>query len=233
MRFTITTALLALASSVVAQTPGFDVISKPTKGEVIPAGSTYVIDWEPSTNWTGPVTIDLLGGPDQGGLQPLSVLAKGVDSNAGEYSWAVDKALGTQATYGLRITLDSDPTTFQYSFPFVIKASGDSTSSSSSTGSGSSSSSTTTAAPSTSSTSSSSSDTTETTLTTISTSMTTSAPTGGNLSTTGSPTKTHATTTTTGKSNPTGTTVPANPGAVVRASTLALVGGFALAIFAL
>jgi hypothetical protein len=75
MRFTITSALLALASTVFAQTPGFDVITKPANGEVVPAGSTYVIDWTPSTNWTGPVTIDLLGGPNQGGLQPLSVLA--------------------------------------------------------------------------------------------------------------------------------------------------------------
>jgi hypothetical protein len=75
MRFTITTAVLALATSVIAQTPGFDVILKPNKGDEVPAGSAYVIEWAPSTNWTGPVTIDLLGGPNQGGLQPVSVLA--------------------------------------------------------------------------------------------------------------------------------------------------------------
>lgn len=75
MRFTVSTAFLALASSVLAQTPGFDPITKPTKGEVIPAGSTFEIEWEASTNWTGPVTIGLLGGPDAGGLQPISVLA--------------------------------------------------------------------------------------------------------------------------------------------------------------
>lgn len=75
MRFTLTTAILALASSVFAQTPGFDVISKPTKGDVVPAGSPYVITWQPSTNYTGTVTIDLLGGPDQAGLQALSAIA--------------------------------------------------------------------------------------------------------------------------------------------------------------
>lgn len=227
MRTAITTVILALASSVLAQTPGFDVISKPTKDEVIPAGSTYLIDWEPSTNWTGPVTIDVLGGPNQGGLQPLSVLAKGVDSAAGQYSWAVDKTLGTLNTYGIRITLESDPTIFQYSFPFVIKASADGKSSSSSS-SGSTESSTT-------SPSSTSSGAAGTTVTTVTTPTITSAPTGGNLSTTGTPSKTLVTTTTTGtsKTSPTGSTVPSNPGAIVRASSVALLGGFALAFFAL
>lgn len=74
MRFTATTALLALASSVLAQTSGFDPITKPNKGEVIPAGSTFEIQWQASANWTGPVTIGLLGGPDAGGLQPVSVI---------------------------------------------------------------------------------------------------------------------------------------------------------------
>ncbi|OIW35161.1 hypothetical protein CONLIGDRAFT_43356 [Coniochaeta ligniaria NRRL 30616] len=131
MRFTSTAAILALASSVFAQTPGFDVISKPTKDEVIPAGSTYLIDWEPSSNWTGTVTIDLLGGPDQAGLQLLSAIAKSVDSAAGEYSWVVDKTIGKLKTYGIRISLDSDPTIFQYSFPFAIQSNSSSSSSSS------------------------------------------------------------------------------------------------------
>lgn len=217
MRATISTAILALASSVFAQTPGFDVISKPTKGEVVPAGSKYLIDWEPSTNWTGTVTIDLLGGPDQAGLQNLSVIAKGVDSTAGQYSWAVDKTIGELNTYGLRITLDSDPTVFQYSFPFAIKANSSSSSSS-------------TTSP--SSTSGSGSSTTETTVTTP---TITSAPSGGNLSTTGTPSQTLVTTTTTGtsKTSPTSSTVPTNPGAIIRSSSLALLAGLALAFFTL
>jgi len=75
MRFTITAAVLAFASAVSAQTPGFDAIVKPAENEQVPAGSTYLIDWEPSANYTGTVTINLLGGADQGSLQPLSVIA--------------------------------------------------------------------------------------------------------------------------------------------------------------
>lgn len=229
MRFTITAAFLALTSSVLAQTPGFDPISKPLKGEQIPAGSTYLIDWEPSSNYTGSVTIDLLGGPDSGGLNPLSVLAKGVDNSVGEYSWAVDKSLGKLTTYGIRITLDSDKTIFQYSFPFAIKASSDSSSSSSTSGGGSGSSSTSSA--STTPTGSSTSDSS----TTVTTPTTTLAPTGsGNSSTTGSPSKSIVTmTTTASKTSTSSTTVPTNPAVAVVASPMALLGGLALAVFAL
>jgi hypothetical protein len=75
MRFTITAAILAFTSSVLAQTPGFDPISKPAKDEEVAAGSTYLVDWEASSNYNGSVTIDLLGGADPGHLAPLSLLA--------------------------------------------------------------------------------------------------------------------------------------------------------------
>ncbi|KAB5580602.1 Ser-Thr-rich glycosyl-phosphatidyl-inositol-anchored membrane family-domain-containing protein [Coniochaeta sp. 2T2.1] len=232
MRFTLTTAVLALASSVFAQTPGFDVISKPTDGESVPAGSTYLIDWEPSTSnasWNGAVTIDLIGGAVQKDQKVLSTIAKGVPSSAGEYSWAVDASLGSLAVYGIRITLESDPTVFQYSFPFTIKAT-TSSSSSSSSGSNTSPSESSTPSPSSTDVTTDSSETT-----TITTPSITSGPTGaGNLSTTGGPSRTHTTGTTgTSKPSPTGSTVDANPGAVVRASSFALFGGLALAMFAL
>lgn len=75
MRFTITAAVLAFATSVFAQTPGFDVISKPTKDEQVPAGATYEIEWAPNSNWTGTVTLSLLGGASQGTLQDLGPFA--------------------------------------------------------------------------------------------------------------------------------------------------------------
>lgn len=55
-----------------------------------------------------------------------------MDNTAGQYSWAVDCSLGDQATYGLKITYDSDSTgaTFQYSNPFQITKSASSSSSS-------------------------------------------------------------------------------------------------------
>lgn len=51
MQYSIVKAcLLALAAttSVVAQTAGFNVITKPTEGEVVAAGKTYQIEWIPS-----------------------------------------------------------------------------------------------------------------------------------------------------------------------------------------
>ncbi len=48
--------------------------------------------------------------------------AGGVASSAGKFAWSVDSTLGKDATYGIQITLDSDSTIFQYSFPFHIKA---------------------------------------------------------------------------------------------------------------
>jgi hypothetical protein len=55
--------LLALAAttSVTAQIAGFDVITAPTPEEVIEAGSTYTIKWEPSDP-AGPITLRLLEG---------------------------------------------------------------------------------------------------------------------------------------------------------------------------
>lgn len=46
----------------------------------------------------------------------------GVDNSLGSYTWAVDCALGADATYGIKIIYDNDATgvTFQYSNPFSI-----------------------------------------------------------------------------------------------------------------
>lgn len=74
MRFT-AAAVLAFASAVVAQTAGFDVFSKPTQGEEIPAGSNYEIEWQPSSDYTGTVTITLLGGIAPNKLDDIAVVA--------------------------------------------------------------------------------------------------------------------------------------------------------------
>jgi hypothetical protein len=58
----------------------------------------------------------------------------GVDNSAGKYTWSVPTTTPSFATYGFSISLDSDPTIFQYSFPFHITGlSGSSTTNSSST----------------------------------------------------------------------------------------------------
>lgn len=63
MRFsTSNAALLALVSRVVAQIDGFDAITKPTKNEVLEAGSTYQITWDYSAQYAGTISITLLEG---------------------------------------------------------------------------------------------------------------------------------------------------------------------------
>jgi hypothetical protein len=133
-------ALLAFVAYAVAQdtTPGFDPISKPGDKEAVPAGSTYQIVWQPSTVYTGPVSLTLIGGATTGTLDTVAVIAKSVDNSLGTFSWAVDSSLGSLAIYGIRINLLSNETIFQYSFPFSIsgsKGSGSSSSSSSASGS--------------------------------------------------------------------------------------------------
>lgn len=54
----------------------------------------------------------------------IRLWAAGVESSAGSYLWNVDSSLGADATYGLKLSLESDSTVFQYSSPFHIVAAG-------------------------------------------------------------------------------------------------------------
>ncbi|RYP56298.1 hypothetical protein DL770_010843 [Monosporascus sp. CRB-9-2] len=110
---------LAFAASVTAQVAGFAAMSAPAEGEVIPAGSTYTIQWG-AGGYTGSVRITLLGGQTPETLVPGGDIASGVQITDESYNWAVDCTLGEQATYGIQITSEADPSTFQYSFPFHI-----------------------------------------------------------------------------------------------------------------
>lgn len=60
----ISAAVLAFASAVFATspTPGFDPITSPYPDENVPAGKPFDIVWEPSKDYTGKVTIQLLQG---------------------------------------------------------------------------------------------------------------------------------------------------------------------------
>ena len=68
-------AILALVSSVVAQTAGFDAMTSPTQDQQIPAGSSFDILWQPGTV-TDAITITLLQGATAGTLQPGPVIAR-------------------------------------------------------------------------------------------------------------------------------------------------------------
>lgn len=135
MRYSIVSAaILALASSVFAQasTDGFDVITSPTEGQKVVAGSSFDITWVPGDKpeyQNGTATIVLLQGSTQQDLQIGDTIVAGVKNSAGKHTWKVPSNPGSSAVYGLRITLDDDKTTaakedsiFQYSFPFQIVA---------------------------------------------------------------------------------------------------------------
>ncbi|RYP24823.1 hypothetical protein DL765_000369 [Monosporascus sp. GIB2] len=110
---------LAFVASVTAQVPGFAAMSAPAEGEQVPAGSTYTIKWE-AGQYTGNVKISLLGGATPETLEVDGVIASSVRITDESYNWNVDCKLGEKATYGIQITDEADPATFQYSFPFHI-----------------------------------------------------------------------------------------------------------------
>lgn len=69
-------AILAIATSAFAQTPDFDPIYTPGKGEVVPAGKTYEVTWSaPAPYKDGTITIELIGGPDDKSLETISEVA--------------------------------------------------------------------------------------------------------------------------------------------------------------
>lgn len=77
MRFTLSTsAFLALVSTVIAQTPGFDPITVPTSNEVLSSGAPFTVQWTvPAQYASDTITIELIGGATQATQQVLATLA--------------------------------------------------------------------------------------------------------------------------------------------------------------
>ncbi|KAK8033283.1 hypothetical protein PG991_002681 [Apiospora marii] len=120
MRFaTISAAVATFAVSAMAQVDGFDPITSPTQDQKVAAGETLSIKWQPG-QVKGAVKIALIGGATQNTQVPLTTISTGVDNQAGAFEWTIPETLGDKAVYGLTIALESDPATFQYSFPFHI-----------------------------------------------------------------------------------------------------------------
>jgi hypothetical protein len=242
MRFSIT-ALFAFATTVLAQTEGFNVITKPVKGEQVPAGSTYEIVWQPSAAHPGEITIGLLGGASPQTLSVVDTIAKGVDGEDGSYSWSVPSSLGDLETYGIMITLESDASVFQYGFPFQIVA--DESGSSSSAEVTATATPTATATDDDSETSTSSTKASTKTASTKSvTSTTFSVPSStivsstihGNLSTTASPSSTITTSViseTPSETTTSTSSIATNGVAQLAAGSFAMLGGVAMAVLAL
>lgn len=74
--FASASALLAMATSVVAQTPGFNPIYTPGNYEAVPAGAPFEITWSAPGNWRNDkVQIELIGGASQQTLVPMGTIA--------------------------------------------------------------------------------------------------------------------------------------------------------------
>ncbi|TLS27553.1 hypothetical protein PpBr36_05395 [Pyricularia pennisetigena] len=223
-------AILALAGSAIAQTPGFHALVKPVRDEVIPAGKPFTLEWQ-AGGQDGPVNFVLTGGETHALLQEIGTVATGIDSKLGKYTWNVDASLGDKKAYGLKIVLASDPTIFQWSNPFTIKASSDKTVANST------STSTTSSAFSTITSASRAPSTTSTMIKVNSTTI----PTNGSSTATRSsaPGATTLTQTATqGVAQPTRATTPSSPQATGAAAALgfssaALVGGVFMAVLGL
>lgn len=232
MRFSIA-AVLAFAASALAVDPtdGFNVITKPTKGEEVPAGSTYEIVWSPDASHPGAITIGLLGGAKPNLLDVVGTIAKGVDASKGSYSWTVPSD-ATLATYGIMITLESNKDVIQYGFPFKITGGSSSSGSTSSTGSAT----TTGSTSATTTASGTGTDSVTSTTFTASSSTTVSSTVLSNSTTTGGSRQTTVTTVTTSKPSSTSTSttsIVTNGVASLAAGSFAMLGGVAMAVLAL
>ncbi|KAH6666567.1 hypothetical protein B0J14DRAFT_642887 [Halenospora varia] len=245
-------ALAAFVSAASAQVFGFDTITAPgkTTGTTsLTGGQDFEIKWEPNTV-TGTVTVSYYQGTATNTLELGGVVKANVTNQDGKVAWTVPSA--GFATYGIKITLDSDTTgvTFQWSDPFTIT--GGSSSSSSATGSSTSSGSktstvtgktTSSAAPTSANSTSSAVSSTITSSSLVIKNATTTAstsPTGGasNSSVTLLTTLTPSATTggSSGSATSTATKGPSTTGAAVAniaSGSLALIGGFMAVAFAL
>ncbi|EAQ93567.1 hypothetical protein CHGG_01802 [Chaetomium globosum CBS 148.51] len=241
MRFSIT-ALFAFATAVMAQTEGFNVITKPVKGEKVPAGSTYEIVWQPSAAHPGEITIGLLGGASPQTLSVVDTIAKGVDGEDGTYSWSVPSTLGDLATYGIMITLESDASVFQYGFPFQIvpdesgsESSAEPTATATPTATDDDSETTTTTTKASTKTANTKSVTSTTTVA-VPSSTIVSSTVHGNLSTTASPSSTITTSVISESPSQTETStssIATNGVASLAAGSFAMLSGVAMAVLAL
>lgn len=118
----------ALAATALAQatTADFDSVTKPEPNQKITAGKPFEIVWSTIDKYAaGTVSIHLIGGETQNTQQPLADIAAGIPNSAGKYTWAVDASLGAAKVYGLVFRYEKDPSIFQYSNPFhIVKAAG-------------------------------------------------------------------------------------------------------------
>lgn len=140
MRFSVTSALFALVSAVVAQTgsedPAFNIINAPAQGAEVAVGKTFTIQWAlGSKAGSGTVKILLSGGKNAQTLQSKGSIASGVSNAALKYDWLVDAKFAGEDSYGIQIVDEATDSLWQWSknFKIVGGASSDANTTSSST----------------------------------------------------------------------------------------------------
>ncbi|KAH9893044.1 hypothetical protein F4778DRAFT_749404 [Xylariomycetidae sp. FL2044] len=99
----------------------FVTFVQPYENELINAGSTYEVRWNPSAV-SGDATLSLLSGENDMTLSSAGDIDTAVDIQNGSYYWEVGRTLGTDAFYGLKLTLNSDTKMFEYGSSFKIAA---------------------------------------------------------------------------------------------------------------
>ncbi|KAG4441355.1 hypothetical protein IFR05_003169 [Cadophora sp. M221] len=112
----------AAVTTTYAQTAGFATITVPALGQNVETPSLDII-WEPSTEYPGSISLTLLTGSTPSTLEIGATIATGISQSSGKYRWNISPDLAQLATYGILLSLDSDPNVFQYSFPFHIDVS--------------------------------------------------------------------------------------------------------------
>ncbi|KAJ5612240.1 hypothetical protein N7510_005434 [Penicillium lagena] len=118
------TALFGIFGTALSLNPNFDLISKPTKGETIQAGSVYTIEWEKSTeNYLGSINILLQNSESNYAAGYVEVISPNTQSGAGKYRWNVSSSLPTSDKYYIKIGSIDDASIFNQSPLFKIKGS--------------------------------------------------------------------------------------------------------------
>jgi len=162
-------------------------------------------------------------------LSSTNTRLAGVENSAGTYTWNVPTSLQSFATYGFTIIKDTDTTCFQYSFPFHITGLAGSSSSGSASKSGPAS--TVTMHLSTGSNYVASTSTVSNTTTSYPTAKPTSNYTlATTLASQTSASNTQASSTSATSSSATATTSKSAAAAQIASGSLAMIGGFVLAL---
>ncbi|OAX82462.1 hypothetical protein ACJ72_03194 [Emergomyces africanus] len=115
------TAFAALAAAATepdySQDPTGNPIASPGLNEIVPAGKSYTIKWQPTTD--GEVSLILLRGPSNN-VKPIGIIADSI-KNDGSYEWTPSTDLeGDVSHYGILLVVEGIGQ-YQYSTQFGIK----------------------------------------------------------------------------------------------------------------